>query len=107
MGVWESRHFAHTFRHLAKNIEAALGDRLRRATRRGQWNGIDPALAFTAIYLQFFTYFLVEKLFGGKQHLGVPDEAAIEQLVVLATGGLWHTPPTKLENKTHAAKVTV
>ena len=61
------------FRKLASNMEERLGDRLRVATGAGDWNGVDPALAFTAIYLQFFTYFLVEKLFGGRRHLGVPD----------------------------------
>jgi len=70
-------------------MESRLGERLRSATQRGRWNAIDPALAFTAIYMQFFTYFLVEKLFGGKQHLGMPDERAIAQLIKLVTEGLW------------------
>jgi len=56
---------------LAKSMESCL----RVAT------GSEPALAFTAIYLQFFTYFLLEKLFGGKQHLGMPDERASAQLI--------------------------
>jgi len=90
-----SRHFAHTFRHLSRNMACLLGDRLQASTRRGHWNGIDPALALTAIYLQFFTYFLVEKLFGGKQHLGVPDEQAIAQIVRMVTEGLWHDGPPK------------
>ena len=90
-----SRHFAQSFRHLAKNMAGLLGERLEAATRNGPWNGIDPALAFTAIYLQFFTYFLVEKLFGGKQHLGVRDEQAIEQLVRMVTEGLWRDQPPK------------
>jgi hypothetical protein len=50
--------------------------------------GIDPALAYAAIYLQFFTYFLVEKLFGGKQHLGQPEGAAIEQLIQIFSTGI-------------------
>ena len=33
--------------------------------------GVDPSLAYTAIYLQFFTYFLAEELFGAKRHLGL------------------------------------
>ena len=47
-----------------------------------------PNVAFTAIYLQFFTYFLVEKLFGGKNHLGVPEEDAIEQLIEVFIHGI-------------------
>lgn len=89
-----NRHFAQSFRNLAGNMQERLGDRLREAvqprTGSGEvWTGTDPALAFAAIYLQFFTYFLVEKLFGGKQHLGVPDECAVQQLIHMITHGLW------------------
>ncbi len=86
-----NRHFAHTFRHLAANMERQLGQRLNAAARHPGWSGVDPALAFTAIYLQIFTYFLVEKLFGGRQHLGVSDKRAVEQLVRMYTQGLWRT----------------
>jgi len=85
-----NQHFAGTFRSLAKNMQARLGRQLEASTRAGVWNrGIDPSLAFTAIYLQLFTYFLVEKLFGGKQHLGMSDDRAVEQLIRIATEGLW------------------
>lgn len=85
-----NQHFAGTFRSLAKNMKERLGDQLEASTRTGTWNrGIDPALAFTAIYLQLFTYFLVEKLFGGKQHLGMSDDRAVAQLIKIATEGLW------------------
>jgi|SRR5581483_4210588 len=72
-----NRHFAHIFRRLAKNLEKLAGGYPEGNLRAG----VDPPLAFAAIYLQFFTYFLVEKLFGGKQHLGQPEAAAIEQLI--------------------------
>jgi AcrR family transcriptional regulator len=85
-----NQHFAGTFRSLAKNMKARLGPVLETSTRTGVWNkGIDPALAFTAIYLQLFTYFLVEKLYGGKQHLGMSDDRAVAQLIKMATEGLW------------------
>ena len=90
-----NRHFAHSFRKLASNMEERLGDRLRESTRAGEWNGVDPALAFTAIYLQFFTYFLVEKLFGGRRHLGVPDDVAVQQLISMMTQGIWRKPPNR------------
>lgn len=90
-----NQHFAHSFRHLAKNLAGRLGSRLKASTRSGRWNGVEPALAFTAIYLQFFTYFLVEKLFGGKQHLGVSDDRAVAQIIRIATEGLWRDGPAK------------
>lgn len=89
---FSSRHFAPTFRSLAQNLKRRLGHKLRAATRRGPWRGLDPSLAFAAIYLQLFTYFLVEKLFGGKQHLGMPDDRAIAQLIRMSTEGLWREP---------------
>ena len=59
-----NRHFAGTFRSLAKNLKERLGPQLEASTHAGAWNrNLDPALAFTAIYLQLFTYFLVEKPF--------------------------------------------
>ena len=88
-----NRHFAHSFRNLAANMEHLLGDRLRAASSRGPWRGVKPALAFTAIYLQFFTYFLVEKLFGGKQHLGVPDQEAVAEMIQMVTHGIWRDEP--------------
>jgi AcrR family transcriptional regulator len=88
-----NKHFAGTFRSLAKNMRERLGAQLEASTRNGKgtWNrGVDPALAFTAIYLQLFTYFLVEKLFGGKEHLGMSDDRAVAQLIKIATEGIWH-----------------
>jgi AcrR family transcriptional regulator len=79
-----NRHFAHSFRRLSKTLEKMAGGYGAARLRAG----IDPALAYTAIYLQFFTYFLVEKLFGGKQHLGQPETAAIEQLIQIFSRGI-------------------
>ena len=82
-----NQHFAHIYRNLAKDLKLKLGAKLKYP-KRGEWAGVDPALAFTSIYLQFFTYFLVETLFGGKQHLGVPDDQAIKQMITIYSRGL-------------------
>lgn len=79
-----NRHFAHSFRRLSKNLEQLAGGYKNGGLRAG----VDPSLAFAAIYLQFFTYFLVEKLFGGKQHLGQPEAAAIEQMIRIFREGV-------------------
>jgi AcrR family transcriptional regulator len=79
-----NRHFAHSFRRLSKNLETLAGG----YSGAGLRPGIDPAFAYAAIYLQFFTYFLVEKLFGGKQHLGQPEAVAIEQLIRIFREGI-------------------
>jgi AcrR family transcriptional regulator len=82
---FENRHFAHIFRDLSRTLLKMMPAQAR--TRNGLRPGIDASLAFTAIYQQFFTYFLVEKLFGGKQHLGMPDDRAIAQLIEIYTRG--------------------
>jgi len=79
-----NHHFAHSFRQLSKSLEGLAGGYQKEGLRPG----IDPALAYAAIYLQFFTYFLVEKLFGGKQHLGQPEASAIEQLIQIFRDGI-------------------
>jgi AcrR family transcriptional regulator len=79
------KHFIHGFREIAgglRNFSTALF----RDSKVPFPAGVDPGLAYTSIYLQFFTYFLVEKLFGARRHLGVGDEEAIDQLVRLYTG---------------------
>ena len=56
---------------------------------RGAVHGdIDPAVGFTALYMQFFNYFLVEKLFGGNRHFGLTDEQVITQLTEMYCRGL-------------------
>ena len=85
---FDNQHFAHTLSSLAEGMKLRLGNLLNEGTSRRTRNDIDPAFAFTVIYLQFFSYFVVEKLFGGKQHLGVPDDRVVEQLITLFTEGL-------------------
>ncbi len=95
-----NRHFAHSFRGLAHTLE-----RLAGGFRNGHkvTTGIDVPLAFTSIYLQFFTYFLVEKLFGGKHHLGMPDDPAIAQLISIFTHGVSGGSNRKQERAPHIA----
>lgn len=81
-----NRHFAFVFRDLSTRLRKLLQQPLQ--FQNGTQRRIKPNVAFTAIYLQFFTYFLVEKLFGGKNHLGVPEEEAIEHLIAIFTHGV-------------------
>ena len=81
-----NKHFAFVFRDLSKRLQMLLGQPLQ--LRDGKSERVQSNVAFTAIYLQFFTYFLVEKLFGGKNHLGVPEEEAIEQLIEVFRHGV-------------------
>jgi AcrR family transcriptional regulator len=78
------RHFIHSYREIAgglRNYATALFQK----TAIPFPEKMDPGFAYTALYLQFVTYFLVEELFGAKRHLGVSDEEAIEHFVRLYT----------------------
>jgi len=81
-----NRHFALVFRDLSRRLGKLLNQPIQ--FQNGTPSKVKPNVAFTAIYLQFFTYFLVEKLFGGKNHLGVPEEEAIEHLIEIFTHGV-------------------
>jgi AcrR family transcriptional regulator len=80
------KHFIHSFREIAGGLRMYANAMIQKS-KIAFPPGVDASLAYTAIYLQFFTYFLAEELFGAKRHLGMSDEEAIEQLVLLYTGG--------------------
>lgn len=80
------KHFIHSFREIAGGLRMYANAVIRKSTIAFP-PGVDPSLAYTAMYLQFFTYFLAEELFGAKRHLGMSDDEAIDQLVLLYTGG--------------------
>jgi AcrR family transcriptional regulator len=80
------KHFIHSFREIAGGLRMYAGAVIQKSKVNFP-PGVDPSLAYTAIYLQFFTYFLAEELFGAKRHLGMSNEEAVEQLVLLYTGG--------------------
>lgn len=80
------KHFIHSFREIAGGLRM-YANAVIQTSKIAFPDGVDPSLAYTAIYLQFFTYFLAEELFGAKRHLGMSDDEAIDQLVLLYTGG--------------------
>jgi AcrR family transcriptional regulator len=78
------KHFTHSFREIAGGLRIFTRALFQKAKSPFP-AAIDPGLAYTALYLQFVTYFLIEDLFGAKGHLGVSDEEAVDQLVRLYT----------------------
>lgn len=86
---FQNRHFRKMFEGLAKRMRqryAAYFEDLERGRRL--YDGVDPAVGFTAAYMQFFNYFLVEKLFGGKRHFGIGDDEVIAQLAAIFSRGV-------------------
>jgi len=86
---FENRHFRKMFEGLAANLRRRFAPYFRELKDRGAlYDGVDPAVGFTAAYMQFFNYFLVEKLFGGNRHLGLSDDRVIEHLTEIFCRGI-------------------
>src|ERR1041384_2484000 len=86
---FENRHFRKMFDGLASSLRRRFAPRFRELKEQGAlYEGVDPAVGFTAAYMQFFNYFLVEKLFGGKRHLGLSDDRVVEHLTDIFCRGV-------------------
>ncbi|HKR01216.1 MAG TPA: TetR/AcrR family transcriptional regulator [Pyrinomonadaceae bacterium] len=78
---FENRHFRRMFEGLAAKLRKQFARQFAELKRSGELSdGVDPAIGFTAVYMQFFNYFLVEKLFGGNNHFGITDDAVVNSL---------------------------
>jgi AcrR family transcriptional regulator len=78
---FDNRHFRLMFDGLSAKLRVRFASEFNTAKANGLVRKeIDPAVAYTAVYMQFFNYFLVEKLFGGNSHFGLTDEEAINAL---------------------------
>jgi hypothetical protein len=86
---FENRHFRRMFEGLAASLRRRFAPHFAELKRTGAlYDGVDPAVGFTAAYMQFFNYFLVEKLFGGRRHLGLSDEQVITHLTEIFCRGV-------------------
>ena len=47
------------------------------------------------VYFYFHTYFVIERLMHGDQHLGVGDDEAVERFVDLLSHGVWADSRTR------------
>lgn len=86
---FENRHFRKMFEGLAQNLRRRFsGSFAELRKREALYDDIDPAVGFTAVYMQFFNYFLVEKLFGGNRHFGINDDQVIVKLTEIFRRGI-------------------
>jgi AcrR family transcriptional regulator len=85
---FQNRHFRKMFDGITDRFRKIFGKQFAEAEKRGDLRtGVDAAPVFTAAYMQFFNYFLVEKLFGGNQHMGLSDEQALNSLTKIFAYG--------------------
>jgi len=104
---FQNRHFRKMFDGINDRFRKIFADEFKKAEARGDLRtGVDPSTVFTAAYMQFFNYFLVEKLFGGNRHLGLTDDQALNSLTkIFAYGTLSEKKLAKF--KKQASWVTV
>ena len=96
---FRNQHFTETFRNVPEQFRRLLGPALRKTRQEAGWRGEDPAVILASVYLYFFTYASVEKLYHGNHHLGVSDEQAAQRFANLLCWGLWSGKrATGLEN---------
>src|SRR5678816_406185 len=59
---FENQHFRKMFENLAQKLRHRFAKPFAELKRSGALHdGVDPAIGFTAAYMQFFNYFIVEK----------------------------------------------
>lgn len=93
---FENRHFRKMFEGLAKKLRERFSSYFAGLKQEQKlYDGVDPAIAFTAAYMQFFNYFLVEKLFGGRRHFTLSDDQVIAELTGIFCRGVLR--PEKLK----------
>jgi AcrR family transcriptional regulator len=85
---FENSHFRKMFVGLTDSLRRRFGPYFAEVKQSG---ANDPAFDFTAAYMQFFNYFLVEKLFGGNRHFGLDDDQVIDNLTAMYCRGAMKT----------------
>jgi AcrR family transcriptional regulator len=85
---FQNQHFRKMFDGITDKFRKIFAGKFDEAAKRGDLRlGVDAPAVFTAAYMQFFNYFLVEKLFGGNQHLGFNDDQALNFLTKIFAYG--------------------
>jgi AcrR family transcriptional regulator len=104
---FQNRHFRKMFDGITDRFRKIFAKEFKEAAKRGDLRtGVDPATVFTAAYMQFFNYFLVEKLFGGNRHLGLNDDQALNCLTkIFAYGTLSEEKLAKFKKQANKAMV--
>jgi AcrR family transcriptional regulator len=76
---FEGKHFKSQLAPKSLIADPLLRARLDQLRARKEL-ALDPELAFVMVYMHLFNYFLVETIFGGDEHYGVPEDRAIDAI---------------------------
>jgi AcrR family transcriptional regulator len=75
LAEFRGRHVRPFYQGLPDRFRVALGDS-------------ESVVAFTVAYMQFFNYFIVERMIGATGHLGVSGDDAVESIAQILRGGV-------------------
>lgn len=81
------RHFRSSLAPEALIREPALKRRLD-TLRQARALRVEPEVAFRMVYMHLFNYFLIETLFGGKRHYGLPPRQAVRAMAEVFLHGM-------------------
>ncbi len=85
---FDGKHVRPHYENLAGKFDFLMKPRFDELRKeRALPAGLDPAVAFTIVYMQFANYFIVERLIGAK-HLGLDHSEAVKAIAKLFTQGL-------------------
>ncbi|MBL4844211.1 MAG: TetR/AcrR family transcriptional regulator [Planctomycetes bacterium] len=79
------RHVRPYYRGLAARFGEALEGRVETDQLA---SGVDPVMAFTMVYMQFFNFFIVERMIGAEGHLGLGEGEALKAMAAIFQRGL-------------------
>ena len=86
---FEGRHIRNTFSNLELKFKDALQDRFSKLGLLGPDQSIEPAFAFVTIYLSFYQYFVLRKIFGATQiYDRTSESSAIKGMIHLYQHGI-------------------
>lgn len=71
---FDGAHIGELFSNLDTKFQAVLGPRFKKIGGLGPRGELDPAFAFVAIYMGFYQYFVLTRLFGARATYGERDD---------------------------------
>jgi AcrR family transcriptional regulator len=86
---FDGAHVKEIFSRMEPKFRLVLGARFAAVGKLGRRRRTDPGVAFVAVYLLFYQYFVLTRLFGARQIFGRrSDEQVVAELVELFLHGI-------------------
>jgi AcrR family transcriptional regulator len=94
------KHVRTHYAALASRFRAALGPAAGHALP--SW--ADPGVVFALVYMQFSSFFVIERLIGAQGHLDLPEDEAVTAIARLFMLGLAPRPARRTRDPDPASK---